>query len=616
MDDLDLNSGFPAARATEWQALVAKVLKSGDPARLTSQTLDQISIQPLYTRALAPARPSHVVASGAATGWDIRQLHVETDPAAANAAILEDLAGGVTSIALQIAAPGQIGLAYDDATLTRTLDGVLLDVCPIHLRAGEYTPDAAGSLTAIWRARELSETAWRGAFDYDPIGTLARTGALYHPIDAALATAGTLAASVRSAPGVTALRVDGTVHHDAGASDVQELAAALSTLVAYLRAGERAGLAPGDMFAKIAVTFAVDSDQLMGIAKLRAARRLIARVADASSARAALGRLRLDATTSSAMLARRDPWVNILRTTMACAAASLGAADAITVLPFTWALGRPDAFARRIARNVQIILHEESGLGRVADPGAGSFALEALTDDLARAAWNLFQQLEGDGGIAQSLITGTWQDRVAKTSGERARLIATGRLELTGVSAFPKLGDDGITVAPWPREALTTDLPGARAIPMPARRRSEPFEALRDAADRRPAPPRLFVAALGELAQHAARVTWTRNFLAAGGIDAVVSAPLASAEDAAQEFRSSATGVVVICGSDALYAELGENVARALKAAGAQAVWLAGRPKDGDAQRLSAAGVDDTIHAGCDMLAKLERLHEDLDVGT
>src|SRR5262249_34322805 len=284
-------------------------------------------------------------------GWDIRQRHVEADPKAANGAVLDDLAGGVTSLALQITAPGQAGLSYAAEALAAALDGVSLEGCAIGLDARENTMDAAGSLIEIWRQHGIGENRRRGAFNYDPLGALAVTGTLYYPAQRACEIAAKFAGDCRTMTNVTALLADGRPYHEAGAGEVQELAAMLATLVAYLRACENAGVRPRAAFAKLAVALAADADLFLTIAKLRAARKLAARVAEASGASHAADRMPLWATTSERMMAKRDPWVNILRTAIACTGAALGGADAITVLPYTWALGRPDAFARRIARN-------------------------------------------------------------------------------------------------------------------------------------------------------------------------------------------------------------------------------------------------------------------------
>ncbi len=602
-----------------WLELVEKVLKGGDfEKRLVSRTADGLAIQPLYTR----ANEGKWAAAAGRTGWfpggwDVRQRHVESDPKAANAGILEDLEGGATSLLLQISAPGQAGLGYGAGPLAEALKGVFLNACTIALDARENTLDAAGSLLEIWRAAGINENLRRGAFNYDPLGVLAETGTLYYPAGRSCEIAAKLAADSRTMSHVTALIADGRPYHEAGASEAQELAAMLATLVAYLRACEAAGLRPRMALGQIAVGLAADADLFLTMAKLRAARRLVARVAEACGAGTAAEKMQFTASTSERMMARRDPWVNMLRTTVACAGAAFGGAEAITVLPFTWALGKPDAFARRIARNTHLVLQEESAAARVIDPAHGSWYVEKLTDDLAKKAWDLFQEIEAKGGMARALESGFIQGEIASVAEARARDIAHGRAELTGVSAFPQLGDDGVKVEPHP--PFDPVVKGGTSVePMPPRRLAEPFEKLRDAADAHAARigkrPQVFLASLGDLALHSARSTWMRNFLAAGGIEAVgASEPLHNSADAGKAFAASGAAVACICSSDKVYAELGEATAGVLKQAGARQVLLAGRPKDQEAA-LKAAGVDDFIFAGGDAIATLTGLHEALGV--
>jgi methylmalonyl-CoA mutase len=600
-----------------WLKLVDKVLK-GAPfeKRLVSTTADGIAVQPLYTRADAVDGEAPTGRTAYFPGgWDIRQPHAETDAKTANAAILEDLMGGATSLLLQIQSPGQTGLGYGAEPLGLALKGVFLDACAIALDARENTMDAAGSLIEIWRAANIGENQRRGAFNYDPLGVLAKTGTLYYPAARSCEIAAKFAYDCRVMTNVTALLADGRPYHEAGASEAQELAAMLATLVAYLRACEPAGLRPRGAFAKIALALAADDALFLTIAKLRAARRLVARVAEASGASHAADKTHLSAVTSERMMARRDPWVNMLRTTVAGAGAAFGGADAIIVLPYTWAIGQTDAFARRIARNTHLVLQEESSLGRVLDPAHGAWFIEALTEELAKAAWAQFQAIEAKGGMGPALENGFIQAEIARTAEARARDVATGRLELTGVSAFPLLADDGVNAEPWPRpEPIARG--GTSVEPLRPRRLAEPYERLRDAADTHLAKtgerPLVFLASLGDLAVHSTRSTWVRNFLAAGGIEAVSGPELHNSADVGKAFAESGATVACIASSDAVYAELAEAAAGALKAAGAAQVLLAGRPKD--QQALAAAGVDTFIFAGCDAPATLTKLHQALGV--
>ena len=625
-----LADSFQPATLEQWRGLVDKAIKGADfEKRLVSKTADGLRIEPLYTPAQA-LTGSDAAAPGVAPfvrgtksardglGWDIRQMHIGTDPVVVNQAILDDLEGGVMSIVLQIAAPGGLGLAPDEATLTRALNGVMLDLCTISLVAGDQTATAAASLKGLWDHAKVPAQSRKAAYGYDPIGELARTGRLSTTIDKALASAAALAKDASKMPGVTALRADGVPYHTGGASEAQELAAMLSTVVAYLRACEAAGLKPADALAKIEITLAIDDEQFTGLAKLRAARRLVWRVADACGAGEAAAHVPFNAVTSYRMMAKRDAWTNIIRTTIACASAALGGADAICVLPFTFALGQPDAFARRVARNVQIVCQEESNLGRVADPAGGSWFVENLTNDLAQKAWDIFQSIEAKDGIVAALKNGFIQDEISKVAAARATAIATGRMEITGVSAFPKLGDDGVAAEPWPRPAAPASAAPETIRPLNMTRLAEPFEALRDIADRYAAathkPFTVFLASLGEVIDHNVRSTWVKNYLAAGGIAAEMSDGYASASAAVSAFKASGLNAACICSSDPVNAEHAEATAKALKAAGAAFVLMAGRPGEREAA-LKAAGVDQFLFAGADAIATLKGLQGNLAGG-
>jgi methylmalonyl-CoA mutase len=412
---------------------------------------------------------------------------------------------------------------------------------------------------------------------------------------------------------LTTVLVDATVPHEAGASEAQELAFLAAALVGYLRAFEAAGVAPKDAFPSIAFALSVDTDLFLGAAKVRAARTIIARVAEASGASAHT--LHLTAVTSARMMAKRDPWTNMLRTTAACAAAAFGSADAVTVLPYTWALGIPDRFARRVARNTQLVLQEESQLGRVVDPIGGSWYVEKLTDELAKRAWTLFQDIEVEGGIVAALSSGGFQDDIEKVAATRAKAIASGRVELTGVSVFPFLGDDGVKVTPYAKPAAAAK---SAVRPLSPHRLGEAFEKLRDAGDAFLAKTgrrkRVFMANLGEIAEHNRRSQWMWNFLATGGIEGLTSDGYKSADAAAQAFKASGVKIACICSSDEVYAREAEAAAKALKAAGATRVLLAGRPGEAEAA-LRAAGVDGFLYAGQDAIATLEELHKSLAQG-
>ncbi|MEQ1652189.1 MAG: methylmalonyl-CoA mutase family protein [Hyphomicrobium sp.] len=618
--DSKLAADFTAAKLDQWRGMVDKALKGADfDRRLVSKTADGIRVKPLYTRkdalvSAADALPGAAPFTRGTTpvrdglGWDIRTIHIESDPAALNAAILDDLEGGVNSVCIQI---GSNGLAATKDALAVALKDVLLDVCPIVLVAGEQAFEAATALNAVWTERGIAPATRHGSFGADPLGTLALEGRAMEPIETALARSIALMKLCEQSPGVTAMTADGVPYHVAGGSEAQELACMLATLVAYLRAAEQGGIAPAAALGKINVALAADADEFATIAKLRAARRLVWRVADACGAGDAAANVKFACPTSYRMMAKRDPWTNILRTTIACTGAAIGGADAIVVLPFTFALGKPDAFANRVARNVQIVCQEESNLGRVTDPAGGSWYVEQLTDDMAKKAWEIFQDIEARGGMLAALTSGFVQAMVAKMADTRAKAIATGKQEITGVSAFPLLGDDGVKTPAWPKLASrAATKPAIEITPLRVHRLGEAFEALRDAADAAGGYT-VFLASMGEIAEHNVRTTWIKNYLAAGGIATLITDGYKTAEEAAAAFKASGASTACICSSDAVNATLAESTAKALKAAGAKRVLMAGRPGDKEAA-LKAAGVDQFLSAGADAVATLKGLHETL----
>jgi methylmalonyl-CoA mutase len=447
--------------------------------------------------------------------------------------------------------------------LAAALDGVHLDLAGVMLDAG---PRAAGAAEAFLALAGSRGHAPSGNLGFDPL--------------AGAGDAESAASFARRGSGPRAMVVDATRYHDAGASDAEELACSLATGVAYLRLLTDAGLSVAEALNQMEFRYAATADQFGTIAKLRAARALWARVARACGEPHAAQRQHV--VTSAAMMAARDPWVNMLRTTLACFAAGVGGADAVTVLPFDHRLGLPDGFARRIARNTHSLLIDESSVARVADPAGGSWYVESRTTGLARAAWAWFTEIERAGGMAAALESGLVDERIRSTWDARAENVAHRRDPLTGVSEFPNLHEK------LPRRsgppAKTTHHYG------------EAFESLRDRADALPERPTVYLATLGPPAAHSARVGFATNLFAAGGI-AVKTGPV-------DGFAASGTSVACLCGSDRSYAEEGSGAALTLASGGARQVWLAGKPGHHD-------GVTGYLYSGCDAVAVLEEVLHD-----
>lgn len=563
---------------------------------LVGSTRDGLDIQPLYTA--DDAMPTPVPAAASPTrlthGWDVRQVH-EGGSAGCALGIVAELERGVTSIELRSPADG-----WTTERLDAAIAGVLLDLAPICL-APHADLDAARALHAVIAARGDLETtgSWLGL---DPMGATSRGE------HADLAACAALAAELApTLPAGRTITVDSSRYGDAGATEAEELGWSIASAVAVLRALESAGMSIEEAANTIAFRIGIGADQFMTIAVLRALRVAWARVLEVCGVPADAAPAVVQAVTGAAMYSRRDPWVNMLRGTTAALAAGVGGADAVTVLPFDDAVGQSDDFARRVARNTQLLLVEESHLARVVDPAAGSWFVESLTGRLATAAWSVFQGIEADGGMEAALESGRIQDSLDASWAARLDALGTRRQSITGVSEFPDLDET----------LLTRPAPATSTAGFPVRRLAAPFEELRDAADRHLADtgarPTVHLATLHDLATHTARSAWIANLLAVGGIaaDGGDTDGATSPIEAEARFVDSGCTVAVICSSDGVYAERAAATATALKEAGALHVVLAGAPGDLRAE-LDAAGVDEYWHVGVDVLDALTRLHATL----
>ncbi|GAB3478526.1 methylmalonyl-CoA mutase family protein [Nocardiopsis coralliicola] len=619
-----LGAGFPAATRAEWRERVAAVLeKSGvdadasEPeALLASATYDGITVSPLYTEedgfdsgfpGLAPFTRGARADGSVRSGWQVRQLHADPDPAAARRAVLADLENGVGALWLRL---GDGALPVSG--LREALTDTYLDMAPVHLDAGADYAAAADEFLTLCSERELPDSALQGGLGIDPLGTAARTGAPAAVEPAAAAAAGYAAGR----PGLLLMAADATPVHDAGGSEAQELGTAVAAGVAYLRALTEAGLGLDEAARRVEFRISASDDQFLTIAKLRAARSMWARVLDAcglagGDAGGAAPPMRLHAVTSAAMMTRRDPYVNMLRTTLACFAAGVAGADAITVRPFDTALGLPDGFARRIARNTQTLLIEESHVARVIDPAGGAYLVERLTADLHDQGWAFLQEIEAQGGIAEALASGAVRRAVDGVWERRRAAIAHRTDPITGVSEYPDAAEVLLS-RPAPPGTPAPRVPEAA---LPARRYGAEYEELRDAAEQHAAAtgsrPRVFLATLGPVAAHTARASYAANLFTAGGIEPVGGAGADGPAEAAQNFAASGAAVACVCSSDAVYTEHAAAAAAALKDAGAVRVLLAGER----VEEYADAGVDDFLHRGSDALGLLASLHATLGVG-
>lgn len=468
---------FPEVDEAGWRARVEKSLKGRSFESLVTIAEDGFGYGPLYGR--RAAAPLARATSGA---WQIVQRVDDPDPARANQQALADLEGGANSLSLVFAGSASahgFGLPMEAEAIARALDGVDLSMIALRIEPHMDARIAVDALRSLAKTRDQAFETLTIDLCLDAVGPFAFTGSFPGAESAFRAHAGRATKGLR-ASGFTGrvAEADGRLCHDAGATAAQELGAVLATALYYLRAMTDAGLSVADAASAIGFTLSVDQRQFEQTAKLRALRLLWAKLLE-SCGEEAPSATRIHAETSWRMMAAMDPHTNILRATIAAFAAGTGGADSLAVLPYTAPLGLPDRAARRLARNLQIILQEESFLALVADPAAGSGSIETLTDLTAEAAWNEFREIEAEGGIVASLKTGALQSRVMDARLERQRRLEDGKTVVIGASLYPLESERDHTILAAHRSDLAASDGDMRCEPLRPHRLSETSEASR-----------------------------------------------------------------------------------------------------------------------------------------
>jgi methylmalonyl-CoA mutase len=603
-----------------WRTAVAGVLSKGsrkDPEQpggqperlLETGTYDGIAIRALYTaldglpEQPLPGEWPYVRGRDAQrdvnAGWKVAEAFPVSGPGLGadgrNAAVLAALSEGVSALLIRV---GESGVAPSE--LKQLLSGVYLDLVPVVVDAGADYAQACDALLEL--AGQPADERNTVSIDLgaDPL-TATLSGRGTPSIEQVVAVA-TRAAGNR---GVRAITVDGPAFHNLGANATWELAGSVAAAVAYLRMLTESGIPVGHALRQISFRLAADDDQFMTIAKMRAARQLWARVAEVVGDPEG-GAAVIHAETSLPMMARRDPWVNMLRATVAAFGAGVGGADTVLVFPFDVAIpggfpGVANGFARRIARNTQLLLLEESHIGQVLDPAGGSWYVEDLTEQLAKQAWQHFQATEARaarGGFvdARDYVA----DQIAEIAARRADDIAHRRTAITGVNEYPDLAEPALPQGDSPATGKVL-------------RYAVGFEALRDRSDvylaRTGSRPRALLLPLGPLAEHNIRATFAANLLASGGIEAINPGPVDATGVAAAVSDAGSPTVAVICGTDKRYHDEAADTMEAARSTGVSRVYLAGPEKAlGDAEHRP----DEFLTAKIDAVEALSNLLTEL----
>ncbi len=647
--DDSARSDFPPATPAAWRELATRELKGAPLERLTSRTPEGLELPPLSTADdIGGDTPSGALTARPGRAWAICQEYRQSRPRDAGSAAAEDLSQGADAawfvideaIAAGVAGlAGRGGVALGGADdMAAMLAGIDLARAPVTIDAGLRAPAAAALLVAEAARRGVAAASLRGAVAGDPLALLAAVGELGWSIEHAHQDMAELTRwAAGAAPGLRTALVDATPWHEAGATAADELAIGLAAALEHLRALTGRGIAPDAAAGALVFVSAVGRDLLLELAKLRAARLLWARVAAACGVGPAGQAMHLHARASRRELSGLDPWVNLVRTTVEGVAAAVGGADTVAVAALDEALGEPGPLGRRMARNVQLLLREESHLGAVRDPAGGSYTVERLTDALAREAWRRLRAIEGEGGLLASLRAGAIQGRVAAAAAAQEKAAATLRLPIVGASRFAAAeeratgaiqSDRAAAVAAamshgtGPKEHVPGDTahglagfarpgPGERVTAIARGRLAAPFERLRAATSA--GRPRVALVPVGAAAAVRPRIEFSRTYFPVGGFTVVEGEPTEDLDAAAAAFAASGAAAAVICGADASYPEVVPALVPKLRAAGARAVVLAGRPKD-QVEALTAAGVDLFISLGGDALEVLGALQRRLEV--
>ena len=591
--DVSAGPADPAQGRARWRTGVAGVLAKGtrrdadelgpEPERLLdSPTYEGFAIHPLYTaldelpEPPLPGQWPYLRGADALrdvkSGWKVAEALPANRVAGVagedvNAAVLAGLAEGVSALVIRV---GESAVA--PAQLEKVLDGVYLSMAPVILDAGTDYSAACDALLALVADVEPDQ---RATLSID-LGADPLTASLSERPAPTIREVVDVAKRMAGSHGVRAITIDGPAFHNLGANATWELAGGIAAAVAYLRLLTESGLPVAQALTQISFRLAADDDQFMTIAKVRAVRQLWARVAEVAGEPES-GAAVVHAETSLPMMTQRDPWVNMLRTTLAAFGAGVGGADTVLVYPFDVAIpggfpGMATSFARRMARNIQLLLLEESHVGRILDPAGGSWFVEDLTERLAQQAWQHFQAIEKHGGFVEAADYIT--DQIGEIAAQRTDDIAHRRTAITGVNEYPNLAEPALPHT----DSQHSPLSAGTLV-----RYAAGFETLRDRSDaylaRTGARPQALLLPLGPLAEHNIRATFAANLLASGGIEAVNPGTV-DADNVAKAVADAGTpSVAVICGTDSRYGTESAAIVEAARAAGVAHVCLAGPQK-------------------------------------
>ncbi len=607
-----LFSEFPPISTSQWEEVITKDLKGADyDKKLIWKTQEGIAVRPYYRSEdlqnlkhleNAPGSFPFVRGTKEDNNWLIRQGYCAHESLSkANAQALDGIAKGVESVGFCI----DSDKALSSAEMSELLNGINLEKIEVNFEGcGSSSPIIISSFLDVAKKNGANPINVRASFDFDPLRSLTQKGNYccesYKTI---LAECVNL---VKDFPKIKVVNVEAYAFNDAGSTLVQELGFAVAQGSEYMNILTESGIDANEAASRIKFTFAVGSNYFMEIAKYRAARVLWANIAKAYGAdKTDSQKIYIHVVTSQWNMTAYDSYVNMLRATTEAMSAALSGVDSLEVLPFDYAFREPGEFSNRIARNVQIVLKDESYFDKVVDPAAGSYYVESLTASVAENSWSLFKQTEDKGGYSEAFKAGFIQGEIKTTSAKRDQNLATKREILLGTNQYANLtekADKDITLDVVTRKSNAENKSATIAEPLEKYRGAQAFEALRFATDQSGKSPKVFLLTFGSLSMCRARAQFSSNFFSVAGYGIIDNTRFSTVEEGINAALESKAQIVVACSSDDEYAEAVPQIAE--KLAGKAIVVVAGDPACKD--ELTAKGIDKFINVKSNVLETLK----------
>ncbi len=617
---------FPPVSTEQWEAAINEDLKGADyDKKLVWHTLEGFNVKPYYRSEDLKDIPfinslpgSYPFVRGNETDnnrWEIRQDIDSTDAAEANRIALDAISRGAEGIGFRMKE-----ITTPEALQT-LLSGINLTQTKIHFISSRSYPALLDLFINYLAENDIDPEKVHGSLNFDPINFLALHGKYYTTKENNLVEMVYVLNTIeKKLPGFKAIAINGHTFANAGSSLVQELAFSLSSATDYLAEMTAKGITIDNVAPKIQFSFSVGSNYFMEIAKFRAARLLWAKIVEQFKPKQSQSlKMFIHATTLNWDKTLYDAHVNLLRSTTEAMSAIIGGVDSLNVVPFDVCYKDSDDISRRLARNQQIILKEESYLDKIVDPAAGSYYLENLTQNIASAAWTLFKLVEEKGGFTEAFKTGFIQDEIEKIRKKKDKEIANRRAPILGTNQYPNQNEEGLKKIQMEDDETEADTQKPTAYrKLEIYRAADAFEDLRlltemsvEAGNPR---PKVFLFTMGNLAMRKARAGFASNLFGVAGYQIIDNPGFETVDDGVDAAQKSGAEIVVICSSDEEYPELAPAIAKSIKETDPdKIIILAGYPKE-IIDSLKAAGVDDFIHIRTNALEFLKQIQEKLGI--